>query len=156
MEQDSKNTINRNFIIAVLLISIVSLSGLTYFQFQNFKKSTENFRLPEFKIEIPELELFPQEEEITVQEFISEDGKLKFSYPSNWLKVETLAENVDFLNVLNKELSAEGTEILFFAQKIDTKDSSFAFMIVEKTKLGEEGSLEEIIQSSMEKAGPKF
>jgi len=150
MKQDSKNTINRNFIIGVLLISIILLVGVTYFQFQNFKKITKSFHLPEFEIKMPELKLFPQEKEITKEEFISEDGKLKFSYPSSWIRVEALTEDTDFLAMLNEQLVKEGVKILFLAQKIDIKESSSAFMVVEKTELGEKKTLEEIIQSSAE------
>lgn len=151
MKQGSKNTSNRNFIIAVLLISIISLSGLAYFQFQNFKKSTESFRLPEFKIEMPELKLFPREEEATEKEFVSQDGKLRFSYPSSWLKVEALTKNTDFLARLNEQLVSEETEILFFAHKIDVEESSFAFMIAQKRELAKnEKNLEEIIQMLVE------
>lgn len=126
---------------------ILGLSFMTHWQFKKFNQSLTDISLP--KIEIPEMELeeFLLPEKEGMQEWISPDGKLRFSYPSTWLKIEGFIENTDFLNALNEQLASEGAEILFLAQKTDIKDSSFAFMVVQKIMIKEDKkNLEEIIR----------
>lgn len=135
--------------LSLLFALIILFSGATIWQFTYFGKSIKETNLPKFNIEIPDLKISSQSEnEIQKKEFISQDGKLKLNYSSDWVPLSDL-------EAFNKELVKEGAEVLLFAQKFDLEKSFFAFLIAQKINFEEEKNISEIIELLQEKTKEK-
>jgi hypothetical protein len=148
------------------VMTIFLIGGLASWQIGNWKKSLpQNFP----KIEPGEIQSFPQifptssypgflpfgsffpeNSSETYKEFISPDGKLKVSYPANWIKIE--------IPQIEKTLPEKFTEdydlkLLLFAQKFEGEkfaQLNISQMIIDSGKKIEE-IVEEIKESNLER-----
>jgi len=127
------------FLILIILL-ILLLSFATYWQFKSFQKTLSEVKFPEF--EMPKLEMPLFQKNGGQKEFISQDGKLKLKYPSDW--VELAKES---LGSFNQE-AVEGGKVLFFAQKFKIEKAAFALLVVQESEKRE--SVEEIIEEIKE------
>lgn len=127
---------NKYFLIKIFL-AILLFSGLAWWQFSNWEKSSGKLSLPDF--EMPEVKLSSQQGEIEEKEFSSKDGVLKLTYGSDWMEVQ-ISED------LNKELLKENAELLFFAQKFDLGKSFFAYLVVQKVVFEKEPTIDEAVE----------
>ena len=130
---------NKKYIL-ILIILILGLGFLSFWQFKKFSQSLTKVELP--KIEMPEMkfeEFLPLEKE-SLKEWASPDGKLKLKYPANWIESsEALLEQFK-----QEEMVLAGAKILFFAYQFSFETQALAFLIVEE--ISQEKSLNEIVK----------
>lgn len=126
--------------ISILVFMILLLSIFTYRHFKKFKESITGVQMP--KLEIPPIELSLPKNEGN-KEFISPDGKLKISYPSDWLEMD--------MRTLESYVQREIEEKpLFLAQKLVIEKSTLAILTINKLKSGENSNAEQIIEKMKE------
>jgi len=116
---------NKTYII-ILFVAILSLGIVTKQRINDFVDSLGKFNLPE--INMPELNLneyFKQDEE-GYSEWVSEDESLKITYPASWSDITSL------LDMVPEEagLDIEDSNVLFWAQNIDTESQEIMFLTV--------------------------
>jgi len=137
-ELNEKEKITKRDLFLVLFV-ILFLSGMTYWNFKNWKKSLEKVELPKF--EMPKFEPFPKKE--GYKEWTSPDGKLKLKYPADWMEMD--------IRTLESYIQREMEEKpLFLAQKLVIEKSTFAFLTVDKLKAVEGLSTEKILEKMKE------
>lgn len=124
--------------LVIIIFSIIALSSLAYWQFKNFHKNFSEIEMPKF-----ELPLLPEQsnnQELTIEEYSTPDGKLKMGYGSDWQIIGS-----ETLNKIFQGTVASGTEILFLAEKINIQNGSFSFLSVQNLVLKENEGLTEVI-----------
>jgi len=132
MRKDSK-------ILILIIIFILGLSFITYWQFKSFQESLSKVEVSKF--ETPEIstELWLGEKE-GYKEFITPDGKLKMKYPAYWLEMEESS-------LKNFFQTTEEAEILLFAYRFKLKNlTDLVFLAVQK--LNSEKNLEKVIEEA--------
>jgi len=141
-ELNEKEKITKKDLFLIVII-ILFLSGSTYWNFKNWKKSLEKVELPKF--EMPRFEPFPKKE--GYKEWTSPDGKLKLKYPADWMEMD--------IRTLESYIQREIEEKpLFLAQKLVIEKSTIVFLTVNKLK-PETGSNAEEILEKMKKDAKK-
>lgn len=133
-----------------LIVFIIGLCLIIYWNFKNFEHSLHQIGIPRFELpkgNIPFLEETPKNK----TEFISEDGKLSAEYTSDWL----LADK-EFLKNFNKDtITSEGAKILIFAQNVNVKTLNISFLLIQEMVLEKTYSLEEFLEKVKNDAGKK-
>jgi hypothetical protein len=130
----------------VIIFAIFLLGFVAQHQFRTSLKSFSEIKeknwldLKNFRM--PPLEEFLSPKDLKLNEFISQDGKLKFKYLSDWVKIDERIKGA-----LTQNLSLPQGDILFFAQKIKLKEGAIGFLLVEE--LNSEG--EKNIEATIEK-----
>jgi len=130
-----------------IIIFILLLSFVTYWQFKNFQKTLSEVKLPSLEMSKFEMPLFQENKEY--KEFVSPDGKLKLKYSSDWMEMPK-----ESLKNFDQEAIKEG-QTLFLASKFKIEKTAFALLIIqelEKRKNPEE-IIEEIQSEAKEKGG---
>lgn len=127
----------RLFLLTILCILLLGL--ITSWQLKSFGENLAKSDIPKFEMPSSESLLFP--EYVGEQEFVSPDGKLKLKYPSDWMRGD---ENL--LEYFNQEIIKEEAEILFFGQKLNVKEKTFASLVIQKFSFPKEETTETIIQ----------
>lgn len=144
-EEKARERITKKDLFLILFV-ILFLSGATFWNFKNWGKSLEKVELPKF--EMPKLEFSPQKTE-GYKEFISPDGKLKMSYPSDW----TVMDN-QFLESSQSQVTMKG-KVLFIAQKFSWNTAGLAILSVQELNFEPEKRTEEILETLKEESKQK-
>jgi hypothetical protein len=134
--------------LIIVLISIIALSALSFRNLNNLMDSDASFSLPEFEVDSLDFSLSPEGEEITQEQFIDSEGRIKLAYPSDWSLVEGI-------EAMNGELSKENSEVLLSLQSLDFGNSAYSFLFLQKVSLEEEMNLKEIISLLTEESGER-
>lgn len=135
--KEEKKLSKRDFIL--VLVVILFLSGATYWNFKNWRKSLKEVEMPKF--EMPKFEPFPKKE--GSKEWVSPDGKLKITYPADWMEMDIRVLE----NYIQRELEEKP---LFLAQKFSIEKAAFAFLTVNKLKFEENSGIEEVLEKMKE------
>lgn len=130
---------NEQYLVLIIFL-IFLLLFLTYQQFKTFKKSflflKKFFGEEKTKIEIPQFEEVLNKEK-EKKEFKSEDGKLKFSFFSDWQEIPKE----------NWPESSTDEKIIFLAKKINLKDFSLNILVVRELYFEKQKSFDEILET---------
>lgn len=136
-------------VIGIFLIIIILISVSSWQLRKMAETLSKSGAPPEFNLQTEELEKLLQNlqglspSEITTKEFVSQDGKLKMNYRSDWFKIE---QQTMFERMIPKErVEKYGVETLFLAQKIGKK--MFAQLEVDKMILENQKSFEDVIET---------
>jgi len=138
----------KKYYLILILITICLLGISAFWRFESFRQLLSQ---PDFSgLELSELEIPLLHEEKSQPKSIILDEKLEIKYSSAWIETEESS-----LEQLSLQIAKEGGEILFFGQKLNLKEGSFASLVVEKL-LGEkeikpEGWAEKIKREAEEK-----
>lgn len=125
--------------LLISLLVIIILGFITARYFKNLSNPLSKVEFPEF--EIPDFNPFDYQESGELIEFISPDKKLKLKYPSHWTKMTP-----DALAKFNQVVVGQRVKNLLFVQTFKMEKSALAFLTVQELTLGEENSLEKIIE----------
>jgi hypothetical protein len=136
------------YVFLIISVGVLLIYIVMNWQMAKLKKSLSQ---PLFK----ELEKMPLEEiqkkffgEISeYKEFVSPDGKLKLKYLADWIEMDKV-----ILETFNQEIIKKGAKILFFAQKLKVKTSSFAYLVIQELEKEEWKGLDEIIEEMKKEA----
>jgi len=125
----------------LLIVFIIILCLIIYWNFKKFESSVRQIGIPKF--ELPKGDFpFSGEAPKNKTEFISEDGKLKVEYTSDWL----LADK-EFLKNFNKDTTtSEDVKVLLFAQNVNIKTLDISFLLIQEIALEKIYSLEEFLE----------
>jgi hypothetical protein len=133
-----KNKLSKRDFILVILV-ILFLSGVTYWNFKTWRKSLGKVELPKF--EMPKFEPFPKKE--GYKEWTSPDGKIKMKYSADWMEMD--------MRTLESYIQREIEEKpLFLAQKLVMEKSTFVILTVDKLKGMEGLNVEKILEKMKE------
>jgi hypothetical protein len=125
--------------LLISLLAIIILSFITTRYFKNLSNPLSKVEFPEF--EIPDFSPFASQESGELIEFISPDKKLKLKYPSHWTKM-----TLDALTKFDQVVVGQKAKNLLFVQAFKLEKRALAFLTVQELTLGEENSLEKIIE----------
>lgn len=129
--------------LLISLLAIIILGFITNQYFKNLSNPLSKVEFPEF--EIPDFNPLISQESGDYIEFISPDKKLKLKYPSHWTKMTP-----DALTKFNQVVVDQKVKNLLFVQTFKLEKSALAFLTVQELTLGEENSLEKLIETIKE------
>lgn len=141
--KEGKRLSRRDFILVIVVI--LFLSGMTFWNFKTWRKSLKEVELPKF--EMPKFEPLPKKE--GHKDWISSDGKLKITYPADWIEMDKRV-----IEQFPQEKIKE-SKVLFVAQKFELENVKQAFLTVEELNIKEAdfNRIIEIMQAETEKEG---
>lgn len=139
----------KSFLLPIIILCILLLIVTTYWRARNWQRDFEEFASREKTnlewLKTPDINFPPDQEEITPKEFISDDGRFKVDYFSDWEELQG-----GELEGISSSILQEEVKFVFLARKLDIESSSLAFFTIQEIGRGDE-SLSEIIEE-MEKA----
>jgi hypothetical protein len=144
-----ENMKKKFFLLPIIAICILFLIVVTYRRARNWQRDFEELALQEktktewFKT--PDINFPPDQGEITLKEFVSDDERLKVDYFSDWEEIQE-----GELESLSSSILQERVKFIFLARKLDIESSSLSFFMVQEIERENE-SLSEII-GKMEEA----
>jgi len=149
-----KKTRKNLFLLLIIIFCILLLIVTTYRRAKTWRADIEKITSSSksdlgFPEAIDYNSLLSQEqdqENVTQEEFVSQDEKLIVNYPSDWDEAQKSE-----LENLNESILLEKAEFIFFARKVNIKNASVAFLMVQEVER-EGKDLSEIIEESKTQA----
>jgi len=144
----------KNIFIVVGLFGIIVLLGvISTWHVRKLQESLSRIGFPKFEELNPEqLQEFLRNlkgetpTKISYKDFASPDGRLKVTYPSDWIEIKD--EKILAKITPKEKVEKYGLETLFFAQKL--RKEKIAQLIMNESNLDEQNNFEKIIEEMKE------